>query len=164
MPNSVRQGTFFFRNYEKNIISNSDMKYMLINLDKYKLEIILKVFHIESDIIAFCINELLLHKKSEYDIKIKIFIDYIFYKYCFKEMSRIYKKHFINIFTYFILYDSSYLLKYFVTKLEKYSKVDILNTDDITCIIYNKLEYNNKNYYYYLKTCVNNYVNCLVVK
>jgi hypothetical protein len=148
-------------NYEKNIISNLDMKYMLINLDKYKLEIILKVFHIESDIIVYCINELLLHKKSEYDIKIKIFIDYIFYKFCFKEISQHCIQSFNCIFACFILYDDHLLLKYFVTKLEKYLKVHILNIDYITNIMCYNLKCNN---YYYLKSCIKNYVDCLAIK
>lgn len=147
-----------------NTISNSNIKYMLINLDKYKLEIILKVFHIEIDIIIYCINELLLYKKSEYDIKIKICIDYIFYKFCFEEISQHCIQSFNCIFTCFILYDDHLLLKYFVTKLEKYLKLHILNIDYITNIMCYNLKSNNENYYYYLKSCVKNYVDCLFVK
>lgn len=139
----------------KNIISNTDMKYMIINVDKCKLEIILNSFHIKSDMIAYCINELLKYKKEDYDIKIKICINYIFYKYCFKTISQYDKNYFIHIFTYFILHDNKNLLKYFMDKLEKYLKIGILNVDYITQIIYSELGCYN---YDYLKTFIKNYL------
>ena len=147
---------FVFRNYEKNIISNSDMKYMIINIDKCKLEIILKSFLIETEMMALCINDILKYKKKDYDTIIKICIDYIFFRYCFKEISDYNKKYFINIFTYFVFYNETYLLKYFETKLEKYSQSDILNIDYITQIFRDKLQNCNKNYkdYYYLKSVI----------
>ena len=154
-------GNFIFRNFEKNIISNSDMKYMIINVDKCKLEIILKSFSINSETIAYCIKEMLKYKHKDYQVKIKMCIDYIFYKYCFKEISQYNKNYFIHIFTYFILNDDKKLLTYFVNKMEKYLKVGILNIDYITQIMYNELKC-NYNHYDYLKNCVKNYVNCLI--
>jgi hypothetical protein len=154
-------GNFIFRSFEKNIISNSDMKYMIINVDKCKLEIILKSFSIKSETVAYCIKEMLKYKHKDYDVKIKMCIDYIFYKYCFKEISQYNKNYFIHIFTYFILNDDKNLLTYFVNKMEKYLKVGILNIDYITQIMYSELKC-NYNHYDYLKNCVKNYVNCLI--
>ena len=166
----------FFRNFDKNIISNSDMKYMIVNVDKCKLEIILNSFHIKSETIAYCINELLKYKNEDYDVKIKICIDYIFFRYCFKKISQYDKIYFMHIFICFILHilktsdlktsdlkNNKNLLKYFINKMRKYSKFDILNIDYITQIIY-KSKYSgyDQNYYYLFNMYIKNYVNCLI--
>jgi hypothetical protein len=161
-----------------NTISSSDMIYIIVNSDKCKLKILLTSFLIESKNIALCIKYILKYKKKDYSRIITTCIDYLF-----KEISNNNTKYFIDIVTYFIFYDESYLLKYFEKKLERYSQSNILNIDCITLAMYDNLQYGknncdnekthncdngdnekthnlknyNRDYYYYLKKYIYDY-------
>lgn len=113
----------------ENIISISDMEYILINSNIRQLNIIFKTFNIPIKTLSFVIHELL--EKGYYiSNNIKSCIDYLFYKHFFKTINTVDKFNINNIIDEFIYYKKTDLLKYFLQKKNKYL-VNISNYKDV---------------------------------
>lgn len=146
---------FYFREYKKNIISKTDMNYMLLYADNNKIDILLKHFPIKSSEISYCIRILLKDRQgiftdcNNFIIKIKKFIDYIFMKYLLKDMSSIDKLYFNTIYAHLLLYNKKILIDHFFFKVCKYKSKEIFNENLIINIMSNNYDYDyNYNYNY----------------
>lgn len=101
-------------------ISISDMEYILEKSNSNQLFTILKKFNIPIKILSTVIKEML--TKSDYTLdKMKLFIDYLFYKHCFKHFNKIDTGNIHSIVVDLIYYKKTELLKYFLQKKNKYS-------------------------------------------
>jgi hypothetical protein len=133
---------FYYKEFTKNIISKSDMNYMLIYADNNKINILLKHFHINIYEIAYCIKILLKNGIFSYNVKIKKYIDYIFMKYCSRDMTSYNKLYFNTIYAYICITNEKSLLDYLLFKINKYKCSGIFNENLIKNIMNNSNKYN----------------------
>jgi hypothetical protein len=103
----------------EDIITISDMEYMLINSKINQLDIILKSFYIPIKTLSFVIQELL-EKGNCISNNIKLCIDYLFYKHFFKTINNEDKININHIIDEIIACKRTDLLKYFLQKKNKY--------------------------------------------
>jgi hypothetical protein len=105
-------------------ISVSDMEYILEKSNSNQLFTILKKFNIPIKILSTVIKEMLIKEmltKSDYTLdKMKLFIDYLFYKHCFKHFNKIDTGNIHSIVVDLIYYKKTELLKYFLQQKNKY--------------------------------------------
>lgn len=132
----------YYKEYTKNIISKSDMNYMLIYADNKKIDILLKHFYIDMNEITHCIKMLLKSRISNYNQKIEKYIDYIFIKYCLKDMTSYNKSYFNIIYTDLCIINEASLLNYLLFKIHKYKCNEIFNNN--LNIMLNNLNINHK--------------------
>jgi hypothetical protein len=113
----------------EDIITISDMEYMLINSKINQLDIILKSFYIPIKTLSFVIQELL--EKSNYiSNNIKLCIDYLFYKHFFKTINTEDKIHINHVIDEIVSCKRTDLLKYFLQKKNKYC-INNSNFEDV---------------------------------
>jgi hypothetical protein len=132
---------FYYKEFTRNLISKSDMNYMLICADNNKLDILLKHFRININEIAYCIKNLL-ENGIFYNQKIKKYIDYIFMKYCSINMTSYNKLYFNMIYAILCITNEKSLLNYLFFKIHKYKCKEIFNKNLIINIMNNSNKYN----------------------
>jgi len=137
--NNVESGSI---NRIEDIITISDMEYILINSNINQLDIILKSFNIPIKTLSFVIQELL-EKGNYISNNIKLCIDYLFYKHFFKTINTVDKIHINNVIDEFISCKRTDLLKYFLQKKNKYcvNNSNFENVLDYQYIINKCMEY-----------------------
>jgi len=131
---------FYYKEFTRNLISKSDMNYMLICADNNKLDILLKHFHVNTYEIAYCIKNLL-KNGIFYNQKIKKYIDYIFMKYCSINMTSYNKLYFNTIYANLCKTNEKSLLNYLLFKIHKYKCKNIFNKNLIINIMNNSNKY-----------------------
>jgi hypothetical protein len=131
-------------------ISISDMEYILEKTNINQLFTILKTFNIPIKMLSTVIKEMLIKEmlikemltKGDYTLnKMKLFIDYLFYKHCFKHFNNIDIGNIHSIVVDFIYYKKTELLKYFLQKKNKYYIGRYKNLLDYQYIINKCIEY-----------------------
>ena len=131
---------FYYKEFTRNLISKSDMNYMLICADNNKLDILLKHFHVNTYEITYCIKNLL-KNGIFYNQKIKKYIDYIFMKYCSINMTSYNKLYFNTIYANLCKTNEKSLLNYLLFKIHKYKCKNIFNKYLIINIMNNSNKY-----------------------
>jgi hypothetical protein len=131
---------FYYKEFTRNLISKSDMNYMLICADNNKLDILLKHFHVNTYEITYCIKNLL-KNGIFYNQKIKKYIDYIFMKYCSINMTSYNKLYFNTIYANLCKTNEKSLLNYLLFKIHKYKCKNIFNKNLIINIMNNSNKY-----------------------
>jgi hypothetical protein len=103
-----------------NIITPSDIQYLLTYCTLDQMDSILSTFTITTNILAYTVNEIYQVNKADFDIIIRKYINYILYKYHYNNFHDDDQLYFDYICKSAIRKDDTTNLEYILIKCEKY--------------------------------------------
>lgn len=119
-----------------NVITHSDMTYLLVYSNVEESKLLLNNFTIPISVLSYTIQEILYNGKAEYRNKLYKMIDYIYYKYCWKKMEYMNNMYIHRILLYFIRKNEKKVIKYFLEKKRYYKFNLIYQTLINECLLY----------------------------
>lgn len=126
-------------NISMNVISHTDMIYLLVYSNVEELGLLLDKFTVPISILSYGVQEIVYNRKGDYRKKLYKLINYICYKYCYKKMEYMNNMYIHKILVYFIRTNEKNIIKYFLEKKRYYKNELTYQTLINECISYESI-------------------------